>query len=242
MNGYVVAGAVLLILLAAALLSRWRTECTIKRLDEMLTDAMEGRFSETNFDESRLSALECRLGRYLAASDLSARNLQEQKDQISALISDISHQTKTPVANLQLYAQLLEEQPLTPQGKDCAKAISVQAEKLQNLIEALVKASRLETGILVLHPQNDELGPVVARAAAQYAPKAWDKEVSLTVVQGEGQAVFDGWRFRTTSSFPRSRFRIPAPASRNRNRLKSLAVSAAPPGRISRMEWASGST
>lgn len=159
MNGYVAAGAVLLILLAAALLSRWRTECTIKRLDEMLTDAMEGRFSETNFDESRLSALECRLGRYLAASDLSARNLQEQKDQISALISDISHQTKTPVANLQLYAQLLEEQPLTPQGKDCAKAISVQAEKLQNLIEALVKASRLETGILVLHPQNDELGP-----------------------------------------------------------------------------------
>lgn len=109
MNGYVAAGAVLLILLAAALLSRWRTECTIKRLDEMLTDAMEGRFSETNFDESRLSALECRLGRYLAASDLSARNLQEQKDQISALISDISHQTKTPVANLQLYAQLLEE-------------------------------------------------------------------------------------------------------------------------------------
>ena len=122
MNGYVAAGAVLLILLAAALLSRWRTECTIKRLDEMLTDAMEGRFSETNFDESRLSALECRLGRYLAASDLSARNLQEQKDQISTLISDISHQTKTPVANLQLYAQLLEEQPLTPQGKDCAKA------------------------------------------------------------------------------------------------------------------------
>ena len=117
--------------------------------------------------------------------------MQEQKDQISALISDISHQTKTPVANLQLYAQLLEEQPLTPQGKDCAKAISVQAEKLQNLIEALVKASRLETGILVLHPQNDELGPVVARAAAQYAPKAWDKEVSLTVVQGEGQAGFD---------------------------------------------------
>lgn len=42
MNGYVAAGAVLLILLAAALLSRWRTECTIKRLDEMLTDAMEG--------------------------------------------------------------------------------------------------------------------------------------------------------------------------------------------------------
>lgn len=184
MNGYVAAGAVLLILLAAALLSRWRTECTIKRLDEMLTDAMEGRFSETNFDESRLSALECRLGRYLAASDLSARNLQEQKDQISALISDISHQTKTPVANLQLYAQLLEEQPLTPQGKDCAKAISVQAEKLQNLIEALVKASRLETGILVLHPQNDELGPVVAGRRPSMLPRLGTRKFPLPWFRG----------------------------------------------------------
>ena len=126
-----------------------------------------------------------------AVLNAHADNELREKEFLKNTISDISHQTKTPVANLQLYAQLLEEQPLTPQGKDCAKAISVQAEKLQNLIEALVKASRLETGILVLHPQNDELGPVVARAAAQYAPKAWDKEVSLTVVQGEGQAVFD---------------------------------------------------
>ena len=91
--------------------------------------------------------------------------MREQKDQISALISDISHQTKTPVVNLKLYAQLLSEQPLTPQGKDCAAAISAQAEKLQTLIEALVKTSRLETGILVLHPQPgvDEQGAVPAQ-------------------------------------------------------------------------------
>ena len=136
-------------------------------------------------------SLESRLGRYLAASALSERNVREQKDQISALISDISHQTKTPVANLKLYAQLLSEQPLTPQGKDCAAAISAQAEKLQTLIEALVKTSRLETGILVLHPQPGEISPVVGRAAAQYAPKAAEKGVALTLDQTEGAAVFD---------------------------------------------------
>ena len=191
MTGYVIAGVALLLALAVVAYDRWRTVRTMRRLDDMLTAAMNGSFSEKSFDESCLSALESRLARYLAASALSERNVQEQKDQISALISDISHQTKTPVANLQLYAQLLSEQPLTPQGKDCAAAISAQAEKLQSLIEALVKTSRLETGILALHPQLGEITPVVERAAAQYAPKAAEKGIILTTRQAEGSAVFD---------------------------------------------------
>ena len=191
MTGYVIAGVALLLALAVVAYDRWRTACTMRRLDEMLTAAMNGSFSEQNFDETRLSALESRLARYLTASALSERNIQEQKDQISALISDISHQTKTPVANLQLYDQLLSEQPLTPQGKDCASAISAQAEKLQTLIEALVKTSRLETGILALHPQLGEIAPVVERAAAQYAPKAAEKGIALTLGPHSGAAVFD---------------------------------------------------
>ena len=191
MTGYLVIGAVLLLALVVIGVERWRTARTIRRLDDMLTQAMNDSFSEESFDESRLSALESRLARYLAASALSERNVREQKDQISALISDISHQTKTPVANLQLYAQLLCEQPLTPQGKDCAAAISAQAEKLQSLIEALVKTSRLETGVLALHPQPGDISPVIERAAAQYAPKAAEKSIALTVAQTEGSAVFD---------------------------------------------------
>lgn len=186
-----VIGAMVLLALAVVGYDRWRTARTMKRLDDMLTAAINGSFSETAFDESRLSALESRLWRYLTASALSEGNVREQKDQISALISDISHQTKTPVANLQLYAQLLAEQPLTPQGKDCAAAISAQAEKLQTLIEALVKTSRLETGILALHPQPGEISPVVERAAAQYAARAAEKGIALTVGQAEGSAVFD---------------------------------------------------
>ena len=175
----------------AILLTRWRQARLIRRLDAMLTAAMDGTFTETSFDESRLSSLESRLARYLAASSLSARNLQTQKDQISALISDISHQTRTPVANLQLYAQLLAEQPLTTQGRSCAEAIMAQSDKLQTLIEALVKSSRLETGLLAMHPRPGPLAPMVERAAAQYAPRARAKEIHLRVGQTAGDACFD---------------------------------------------------
>ena len=189
---YIIAGIFILLVLAVILFFWWKTARTIRRLDDMLTAATDGTFSEQTFDESRLSALESRLARYLAASALSERNVREQKDQISALISDISHQTKTPVANLQLYAQLLEEQPLSPEGREIAAAISAQSEKLQSLIEALVKTSRLETGLLALHPERGELAPMVERAAAQYAPKAAEKGLALRLGDREGTAVFDG--------------------------------------------------
>ena len=191
MTGWIAAGAMLAAAVGAILLTRWRQARLIRRLDAMLTAAMDGTFTETSFDESRLSSLESRLARYLAASSLSARNLQTQKDQISALISDISHQTRTPVANLQLYAQLLAEQPLTGQGRSCAEAIMAQSDKLQTLIEALVKSSRLETGLLALHPRPGPLAPMVERAAAQYAPRALAKEIHLRVGQTAGDACFD---------------------------------------------------
>lgn len=191
MTGYIIAGVSLILVLAVAVLSRRKTVLTMRRLDEMLTAAMDGRFPEETFDESRLSALESRLARYLTASSLTARKLQEQKDQISALISDISHQTKTPVANLQVYAQLLAEQPLTPQAAECARILSAQSDKLQTLIEALVKTSRLESGILTLHPEPSEIARVVERSAAQYAGKAAEKGMTLVTEGEEGRAVFD---------------------------------------------------
>lgn len=191
MDIYIFIGLVVVAAVAVLLLERWQTINTIKQLDKMLETAIDGDFAEETFDESRLSALESRLARYLRASSLSARKVKEQKNQISSLISDISHQTKTPVANLQLYTQLLAEQPLTPQGTECVQAISAQANKLQALMEALVKTSRLENGILELHPEAFEIAPVVEQAVAQYVPKASQKGISLTAEPPEETAVLD---------------------------------------------------
>ena len=191
MSGYILGGGALLLAVLLVLLSRRRTARIIDRLDAMLTQAMEGSFTGESFDESRMSSLESRLAQYLSAAQTSAVNLKSQRDQINGLISDISHQTKTPVANLKLYSQLLEEQPMNDQARDCARAISAQAEKLESLMEALVKSSRLETGILVLHPERQAIGPMLRRAVDQYMPKAEGKGIELNLTAAEGEAVFD---------------------------------------------------
>ena len=189
-----VYGCMLAVVLLAALAVLWyrrRTRRTLKRLDRMLDAAIRGDFTEETFDESMLSAVEARLAQYLAASAVSTRKIQEEKDKIKTLIADISHQTKTPLANVLLYAQLLGEQELTAEGRACAAALEGQAEKLRALIEALVKTSRLESGVIALRPVPGPLAPTLRSAAAQLAPQAERKGVALTVEEGEADAVFD---------------------------------------------------
>lgn len=187
-------GTLCLAALAAALLAlllwnRRRTRRLLLRLDEMLDRAIRGEFREEAFDESLLSAVETKLAYYLSASAVSARNLQEEKDKIKALISDISHQTKTPIANVLLYTQLLEERD--PDCGEYTAALGSQARKLQSLIEALVKTSRLETGMLAFRPRPGPLAPVLEEAVAQFGPVATQKGLALTLKVREETAVFD---------------------------------------------------
>ena len=81
-------------------------------IEKMLDTAIKGDFSEDFFDESRLSALETKFAHYFSASAISAKNVEEEKNKIKKLVADISHQTKTPIANLLLYCELLQEEDL----------------------------------------------------------------------------------------------------------------------------------
>lgn len=188
--GYLCLAAMALAFLALLFWSRLRTRRLLRRLERMLDEALRGEFRESAFDESLLSAVETKLAHYLSASSVSAGRLQEERDKISSLIADISHQTKTPVANVLLYAQLLKER--APENcLPCAAALGEQARKLQSLIESLVKTSRLETGVLALHPRPGPLGPMLEEAVGQFAPRAEEKGLELTLEPTEAEAVFD---------------------------------------------------
>jgi len=184
----------LLPILGAAAVILWDRIClkrTLNKMDALLDQAIRGELESGHFDESAPSHLEARLSQYLSASAVSAKNVAEEREKIKQLVADISHQTKTPLANVLLYAQLLLEQELTPEGKACAEALEQQAKKLQSLIESLVKTSRLEAGVLVMHPKQGNLAPLLEEAAAQFAPKAAEKQVRLEALSAEAQAVFD---------------------------------------------------
>lgn len=182
---------ILLFAVGIVCLNRYRMRMMTARLNRMLEAAVKGEFSEEIFDESLASSLESRLAGYLSASAVSSRNLKEEKEKIKELIADISHQTKTPIANILLYAQLLQEQEFSEENKRCVEALCGQAEKLNFLIASLVKLSRLETGILALHPVKNPLRPMLEDIRVQFAPKAEEKGVRFLIEDTEEKAVFD---------------------------------------------------
>ena len=181
--------------LFAAVWFRKREKHTLTHLSRMLDDAADGIFLEQRFDESLCSAVEAKYSRYLSASAVSARNLSEEKEKIKTLIGDISHQTKTPLSNILLYTGLLEEEALPESGRAYVEALKIQAQKLQFLIDALVKTSRLETGMLALRPKANDVFPMLSRAVAAQEQKAAAKQISVTLFSDEStkkqRALFD---------------------------------------------------
>ena len=154
---------------------------TLRRVNAMLDRAIAGGFAEDRFDESELSAVEGRLARFLRGSAAALKTAESEQAAVKSLIADISHQTRTPLANLVLYASLLSESELDPGQRAQVETISVQADKLSFLIRELVKASRLEAGIVAPTPGINPVLPLMEDAAAQARGAAGNKRIELTV-------------------------------------------------------------
>jgi len=163
----------------------------LKRLDKMLEDGINGTFEESDYDETQLSKLESKWLRYLTSSKLSHQKIEQERQKLKELVSDISHQTKTPLANMILYSQLLQEQNLDEQSRQLADEIRQQSEKLEFLIQSLVKTSRLETGTFQLSPSENEIVSIIRLSIEQATPKAESKHIQFIYTPENCTAKFD---------------------------------------------------
>lgn len=163
----------------------------LARLDKMLEDGINGTFSESDYDETQLSKLESKWLRYLTSSKLSAQKTEQEREKLQELVSDISHQTKTPLSNILLYTQLLQEQDIDGQSRQLVDEIRQQSEKLEFLIQSLVKTSRLETGTFQLAPLKNNIDSVIDAAIEQITPKAKNKQIKIMYSSLSHTAKFD---------------------------------------------------
>lgn len=142
---------IIILLTSVLLIMRHKHIKMLDRLDFMLDSATENKFSETEFTESRLSKTETKMYRYLSAGKTSLAQITSEKDAVKSLISDISHQTKTPISNILLYSELLcDNAKLNDDTKKLAEYIKAQTEKLNFLIgslEMFVKIDIKDNGI-----------------------------------------------------------------------------------------------
>lgn len=169
----------------------FRYNKTLDKLDKMLEDGINGTFNESDYNESRLSSLESKWYRYLTSSKLSEQKINLEKNKIKELVSDISHQTKTPLTNIILYSQLLLEQNLDDESKYLAYEIQNQTQKLNFLIQSLVKISRLETGTFQLTPTKNSIDILIEKSVEQLKKKAEKKNIKIIYEKTDIEAIFD---------------------------------------------------
>lgn len=179
--------AVTAVIVAVLTIRAYRTNIhkTMKQLNRMLDSAIDGSFTANTFDESVASALETKLSQFLSKHVVSSNQLQADKKKINELISDISHQTKTPIANIVLYTQLLHEYDLPQDSLPCIEALSTQADKLNFLIQSLMTVSRLETGMITVTPAISSVHQLLLLASKQASPNAEAKQMTIKLPQFE---------------------------------------------------------
>lgn len=132
--------------------------------------------------ETLFARISYRLSRLYGIMQENRRKVDRERQELQMLVSDISHQVKTPVSNLKMVTDTLLAKPVTEEERrEFLLGIRSQTDKLEFLFQALVKTSRLETGLVRLEKKNAPLLDTLATACSGIVYAAEKKNISVTV-------------------------------------------------------------
>lgn len=137
--------------------------------------------------ETEFSSLKNSLIKYTKIEALKRFENEQSKKQIEKLISDISHQTKTPITNILLYSELLLEKEI--KDTKYVQTIVNQAEKLQWLMQNLLLLSRLENGIIQCRKEVYRINDIIVPCIEQYRVACESKILSLKYDQLKNRSI-----------------------------------------------------
>ena len=102
------------------------------------------------------------------------------------LITNVSHDIKTPLTSIVNYVDLLEkEEPENEKMKEYLEVLSRQSARLKKLIDDLVEASKASSGSLPVNFQKLELGVLLQQTAGEYQEKMAEKGLELIISKPE---------------------------------------------------------
>ena len=146
---------------------------------ESLDDLISGREvqRQQTFDDSLADKVQGKLLQYGNILQEDRKENRAEKQKLQEIISDISHQIKTPMANIRLFSNILKQENLScGQREEFSHTLEFQVDKLEFLLQSLIKMSRLETGTFVLHMEGQNLYHTLVQAVQDVWQEAEKKE------------------------------------------------------------------
>lgn len=160
----------------------------LSSLIDVLTELEEKEIFPDNEDTilSKLQNKVIKLVRILKYKNEAAK---QEHENIKTLVSDVSHQLKTPLSNLKMYSEFLRDETLSwEKRREYIEVICLSVGRLHFLSENLIKISRLESGLIQLKMQRQSLNETVLKAVKDIYPKARQKNTEI-IYQEEKQII-----------------------------------------------------
>ena len=193
---------------------RRKSRKLLENVLQELDDAIAGNLLETTYDESLDAAIRERLNRVVQIAGMQRDKAEKERDTVKSLISDISHQVRTPLANILLYSELLEESVNSAfrnrSGADCsasgnsaeeehlassdtalesarqmAAKIRRQSEKLDFFIRELTKTSYAEQEMISIHPKRVSAAELIDKSCQGIELAAMKKDIRIRRMDAE---------------------------------------------------------
>lgn len=177
----------LIIYLYERMFENYMSDVLIK-LSDMLTTISDMKENEvfSTIEDSLFSKLQyqtIKLTKLLKSQNMKIEN---DKEEIKSLVSDIAHQLKTPLTNMKMYSEFLQDDNITKEERDEFNGVILTSlNKLCFLVESMIKMSRLESAVINLKPQISSLKDTVVLAITQLYKKAQIKDINIEFTREE---------------------------------------------------------
>ena len=178
----VIIGIIILNILIMGLIICWYRNKMLFQYNKFLDKAdkiLSGKQIDMIYDETLDSAISERLNRIMEISNMQKEIAEQERDVIKSLLSNISHQIRTPLANITLYAGLLKEEVNESTSFRLADKIEKNAEKLEFFMKELLKSSYAEQEIISVNPKIIELDKIIKKSCQSVELDAMKKNIRI---------------------------------------------------------------
>ena len=111
----------------------------------------------------------------------------QAKEFLKKSISDISHQLKTPLAALTMYQEIIADEPEHPDTvREFSDKMSVSLKRMEYLIQAMLKITRLDTGNITFEKQNLPMAGLISQSIRELTTRA-ERESKRILVDGDAR-------------------------------------------------------
>lgn len=156
------------------------TDKVVTNIDNFINE----RYEKDNINKETLeSKIDSKLYKLSEVVKGKSDKVNHAKVEIEQMVSDITHQVKTPISNIRMYSDTIINNDLSKeQEKEFLNVISNQVDKLEFLMDSLTKMSKLETNRIVLNKESSKFMECIEKAKEQVRPLAENKNIEIEII------------------------------------------------------------